>query len=770
MGRAQVTPDNRTRTAARPAAILVALLLVASCGTPPAPTQSPLAAPTAGSPDASGEPGPTAPAPTPAPAEPVGTRQLVQQAVDRGEIDTGTALLYRAYSAFGDARLPAAFRGDPSAPEDHLVLREAAEDWSTLSVDARRALVPFMLPPAAPGSWANAPAAVAGGVALAGYVTAAATPDPCESNMLVGNNWDSVPTSDGKIRIWYKKNNAADRQQALFIRPALETAYHDFAMLLGREPPSDGTSPCFHGPDGALDIYFIERVDGAYALTVPYPQPGANSDLRPRCSETSSFIVMQSMGGPPDRGSMLHELFHAFQQAFPYKGDACSSYLWFDEGAANWGVHYADPLLDWEHRDDMLLTRPDDNFVRYSGYDNWIFDLFIQETIAAERMRTIYENFGKLDSLAAVDRAIDGFKEQYPKFAIAAWNQDPIHPNFLDWDRVPEVPLKFNPATCHGLENWGKPCSDNTWSDLEPIRLTLDGRAEQKVDVPADLSWLARFYTPAAVVDESVRYLAFDNTMAGVSTASVQAILTFADGHIGTADWSRKSTVEFCRDKPDENVTDLVIVYANLDWRGQRRLKPAKVPTLTMRNACHAPGLTGTLTWHEDSGSVGGGGRIEHHADMTINVRMKPAPPDPDVAPGGFVDAGSTYTYTGSYLQTSTNDCGLEYEWTEQGGGALTQEGALISVGLAGDQLQLAVWGPFTISGTLTIRCVNDKEPLEPGKPGDHLGIPVCSLPSGGIEGTAVANSTPRRFDFTCSNTNALGDTVSVSGVLTLVP
>jgi hypothetical protein len=191
-------------------------------------------------------------------------------------------------------------------------------------------------------------------------------------------------------------------------------------------------------------------------------------------------------------------------------------------------------------------------------------------------------------------------------------------------------------------------------------------------------------------------------------------------------------------------------------------------------DACQTPGLTGTLTWHEDSVVSDTGGRSEHHASMTISVRMMPAPPDPNVVPGGFVDAGSTYTYTGSGAYTVTEGCGIEQQWTEQGGGALTQDHALISAGLTGDRLDLAVWGPFTISGSMTLTCQNDTEPLDPGKPGDHLGIPECAdVQAGttGLEGIEVADSKPRRFDFTCTQKGVVGDsTIALSGVLTLAP
>src|SRR4051812_41912079 len=49
---------------------------------------------------------------------PVGTRELVDQAVAAGKLSPQQGLVYRAFAAFGDRRLPAAYAGDDAAPED----------------------------------------------------------------------------------------------------------------------------------------------------------------------------------------------------------------------------------------------------------------------------------------------------------------------------------------------------------------------------------------------------------------------------------------------------------------------------------------------------------------------------------------------------------------------------------------------------------------------------------------------------------------------------
>ena len=93
---------------------------------------------------------------------PVGTAQLVNQAIAAGKLSPEQGLVYRAFAAFGDRRLPAAYAGDDTAHED-TVMREVAESWSKLSSAQRRQVEPFFTPPAARGAAASASAGTAPG-------------------------------------------------------------------------------------------------------------------------------------------------------------------------------------------------------------------------------------------------------------------------------------------------------------------------------------------------------------------------------------------------------------------------------------------------------------------------------------------------------------------------------------------------------------------------------------------------------------------------------
>src|SRR3954453_12286908 len=128
---------------------------------------------------------------------PVGTAQLVDQAITAGKLSPEQGLVYRAFAAFGDGRLPAAYAGDDAAHED-TIMREVAESWPKLSAAQRRQVEPFFAPPAAKGSWASGSAAPA--------ARASGTTPACGSS-LSARGWRSIARKDGHVRIWWRVAN-----------------------------------------------------------------------------------------------------------------------------------------------------------------------------------------------------------------------------------------------------------------------------------------------------------------------------------------------------------------------------------------------------------------------------------------------------------------------------------------------------------------------------------------------------------------------------------
>ena len=206
---------------------------------------------------------------------PVGTAQLVNQAIAAGKLSPEQGLVYRAFAAFGDRRLPAAYAGDDTAHED-TVMREVAESWPKLSSAQRRQVEPFFTPPAARGAAASASAGTATGC-HAGLPDQPVRPP----RLAVGRE----RRRDGHVRIWWHSANQARfaaRARAM-LAEADDTIWRKLWPVFGRDPVTDEHENCFHGGDGKLDIYLVNRTNGTTkGETIPYPGP---------CSQAAPYIV-----------------------------------------------------------------------------------------------------------------------------------------------------------------------------------------------------------------------------------------------------------------------------------------------------------------------------------------------------------------------------------------------------------------------------------------------------------------------------------------------
>ena len=81
------------------------------------------------------------------------SEQLIDEALARGEIDSETALTYKVFAAFSDARLPSVYRGNDQGLVDSHILAEVQARYASLSAATQANLDPFLIPPAYVGSW-----------------------------------------------------------------------------------------------------------------------------------------------------------------------------------------------------------------------------------------------------------------------------------------------------------------------------------------------------------------------------------------------------------------------------------------------------------------------------------------------------------------------------------------------------------------------------------------------------------------------------------------
>ena len=118
--------------------------------------------------------------------------------------------------------------------------------------------------------------------------------------------------------------------------------------------------------------------------------------------------------------------------------------------------------------------------------------------------------FGDASTLPALDKAI-GLRRTFLDFAKHGWNQKPLEPSFVSWDKLPLVPQH----------------------DYKPIvdqHLFLAGQKTRTANVPYEPRRLARDYNQFTITDEKVREVVFRNPLAANPDARIGAILTFKSG------------------------------------------------------------------------------------------------------------------------------------------------------------------------------------------------------------------------------------------------
>jgi hypothetical protein len=405
------------------------------------------------------------------------------------------------------------------------------------------------------------------------------------------------------------------------------------------EPDKPGDPDLSINPDSAVDVYFLDT-----SALDPRVASCADSPGDPECilgrtngyaspapefhgTAASGYVgVKVSLAEGQLLDTVAHELTHTGQYAYDWKESS-----WLKESTATWAgyrvMHKLALLPEYEYAWlpkafatlDMPLTRTEANH----AYAAWLFFLFASMEKGDAIVTKIWEAAAAagVQGEKAVDQAFP-FDTHFADFAVRNWNKDPVAPQYRDVAPGP-MPAGLEPTITGGTRVF----TDAGESPLDRHVLPL-----------ASIYYTYKF-------ENAVRMVTLKNTLTGLPHAHVWAIKKIGDTWSTPEDWTGDAKKEFCRDVPEEDVTELVVIVSNssIDVANPTtaRLRPAEDPTLTAHRACLYD-LFGTISIQRTEDFVREGANLStstENLQATVQVAMRTDPDDPD----GFVDAGSTF-------------------------------------------------------------------------------------------------------------------------------
>ncbi len=659
--------------------------------------------------------------PPPGPREP-SSIQLIDQALLFDQISEEQALLYRVQAVVGDPALPQQYVGDDRGLDGSTVMADVVERWATLPAAIQTQLQPYLLPPAAPGSW-----------------FATQTPNLVAADQSgIAQEWDTVATANGKVKVWYRTATASHGARAVAIAAAIDSKiWPTLHEWMGREPQTDCGATCpTGGGDGRIDIYIT---NSARSYTQPFTC----------CSGSSGFAVLRADASFARVASALMYIWQ-----YSYEIASLQEYRWLMRASAQFAMHYVypssnqDPDYPAVHEEHQLageflyrtlypLETVDDGH-EYGAYllFQWIDD--------PSTVRDVWESATNPDSLAVInDQISGGFEWGWPRFSVDNWNRAPV-----DYYRRIDS-LRIGPEA------------------IEDFAISSPGTEEFVIDIPRLTSYYFRFTFP----DRALKRIAVSNPIAGSgeSTGAMWAIMKIDGTWRTPQDWSQRSHEIFCRDEPNQNLEALIIVLSNSEWQDREHVVQTDNGSIRVSPDCGSL-LTGTFTVKFDAqGQMPSGARGDQEATTVVNVRMRY-----DDEQEAYIDAGSSFNHSGSVYaegrEVNTGELGYIIEWTESGSGEFTQEGTQIKGSVAyydEPDAQDGVW----IGATIRLRKIGQttyypNEFVVPIDSEENMTL-LCNDPSG-VRGKRTENGV---FDMTCSvkiNSDTANQTLSVSGTLRL--
>jgi hypothetical protein len=541
----------------------------------------------------------------------VTTFSVIDRAVSEGRISPDQGMLYKVFSIYGDPRLPQEMHGDDNGITDTTFMSEVAGKYATLPVNVQEQVAPFLIPPFHQNSWwelrqqQNQHSLESLGFSSFGF----GIERPC-TDCPLSFDWEFVPTANGKVKVWYYGSDVqAEAKAKDFAWEIDQVIWPKLKALMGREPlPDDGNGwlGASLGGDSRLDIALID-IDRS--ITTARFGEGCHG---------AAWTYIQFDKSKP-REELAHELMHSFQYAFNVKlrGGDCTGeaeYRWLMESTAEWVKDFIYPGSTSPHNEHWAAPRylnVPEAPLNYPSDPHWYGAYLLPFYLARLKGQTnivgqIWANTESVASLMAVEQALQplgGFEKVWPQFVLRNWNDDPVD----DYEKIDKMKARPKASGDTLLPNGAVDkyatlnvelhhlsasykhfvFNDNVNSFAFLNGLTFEFSTEPRVllntfDLGDQYKW-------EPVPAEQKRY------------ASVQAILKRNGQWEEPQDWTNVAYKPFCRQKPEERIEEIVLIFANSSIDESYVLKPAGQPPLLIVTdmGCR---FEGTLDW--DSSGV----------------------------------------------------------------------------------------------------------------------------------------------------------------------
>ena len=493
------------------------------------------------------------------------SEELIEQALENGDIDQETALIYKVFAEFGDNRLPVELQGEDSneVTSDGLteVLNYARNN--ILSNEFEETIWPFLIPPYFEGSWFDAEQP---GPNLKQGLRPRGVGDKCKpwlETCVISELWKSVEGSN--VVVWYKATyTSTDQTKAeMLVNEFDGTIWPKLTGLMG--PPLPDTCCLISESDPRYDIVLTDHLspkkEGMTTITDLYG-----------CEKESAFSYLnRNLSDTALKAQTAHEFMHGIQ----YKYNVCpDKFKTVQESTATWATEYVYPDNNWEHRyADNYLNNITES-IDWLGdplfpYGAYLFILYSHIVAGETVIPDIWQSLVQTkDQLKAIDQALQSastsLDKVWPEFAVQSWNR---YPSIL-FQTIDDMIVQPPPN--------------------DPQTLGTNGLQQGKVDISLEIKHMSADYYHLKFSDNTMRSLTFFNGLSfklaqtelvpGMgkqfvlqqpgndlkSGRHVHALLKINDLWREKAiDLSNVPFTHFCRDSKVGKLDEIVLIFSN---------------------------------------------------------------------------------------------------------------------------------------------------------------------------------------------------------------